>query len=90
MPVDDSTIGETGKMSQPFIRQVFIEKSDNIVNEQAFERKLYVIRKRVEQMVSESELCGEETFYFCEICGTVWNDCVQLARYYYRIHGLNS
>ncbi len=21
------------------------------------------------------------------MCGTIWNDCVQLARYYYRIHG---
>jgi len=29
----------------------------------------------------------ERLFGVRRICGTIWNDCVQLARYYYRIHG---
>ncbi|MGM7634931.1 RNA-guided endonuclease InsQ/TnpB family protein [Bacillus sp. Hm123] len=29
----------------------------------------------------------QQLFHIRRICGTIWNDCVQLARYYYRIHG---
>ncbi len=28
----------------------------------------------------------QHLFGIRRICGTIWNDCVQLARYYYRIH----
>jgi len=29
----------------------------------------------------------QHLFDIRRMCGTIWNDCVQLARYYYRIHG---
>lgn len=29
----------------------------------------------------------QRLFDIRRLCGTIWNDCVQLARYYYRIHG---
>ncbi|WP_338753647.1 glutamate synthase large subunit [Bacillus sp. FJAT-52991] len=67
VPVDDTNIGETGRESQPFIRQVFIGKSDGIMDESSFERKLYVIRKRVELVIEENRLAGEEIFYVASL-----------------------
>ncbi len=61
VPVDASQIGQAAKKSQPFIRQVFIEKSDKSMSEQAFERILYVIRKRAESEALKRQLI---TCYF--------------------------
>jgi glutamate synthase domain-containing protein 2/glutamate synthase domain-containing protein 1/glutamate synthase domain-containing protein 3 len=47
VPTDDSTIGPTAKASRPLVRQIFIERNPNLTDDLAFERKLYVIRKRV-------------------------------------------
>jgi glutamate synthase (ferredoxin) len=47
VPVEDSMIGPTAKASRPLVRQIFIERNANLTDKLAFERKLYVIRKRV-------------------------------------------
>ncbi|MDX2100356.1 MAG: glutamate synthase large subunit, partial [Leptolyngbyaceae cyanobacterium bins.59] len=46
VPTDNSSLGNTAKSSEPFMRQVFIRRSADLVDDLAFERKLYVIRKR--------------------------------------------
>jgi glutamate synthase (ferredoxin) len=45
VPTDHSTIGNTAKSSEPFMQQVFIRRSPDLLNDLAFERKLYVLRK---------------------------------------------
>ncbi len=45
VPVDERQIGETARISAPVIRQVLIEASAGIESQEAFERKLYVIRR---------------------------------------------
>ncbi len=47
VPVNDTTLGLTAKTSAPVIRQIFIGRNTKLTDELAFERKLYVIRKRV-------------------------------------------
>jgi glutamate synthase (ferredoxin) len=47
VPVDDSRIGPTAKGSCPVIRQIFIGRGASVADDTAFERKLFVIRKRV-------------------------------------------
>src|SRR4051812_13478424 len=47
VPLDDSMIGPTAKASRPLVRQILIERNPDLTDELAFERKLYVIRKRV-------------------------------------------
>lgn len=47
VPTDNSPLGPTAKSSQPFIRQIFIGRNPELVDELAFERKLFVIRRRV-------------------------------------------
>src|SRR6516165_5730855 len=45
VPVDERHVGDTARLSAPFIRQVVIEASNEIETHDAFERKLYVIRR---------------------------------------------
>ena len=53
VPTDDSSLGKTAKACMPCIRQVFIGRGENIHDDLAFERKLYVIRKRTEKRSSD-------------------------------------
>ena len=49
VPVDERHVGETARLSAPVIRQVLIAASDEITDQDAFERKLYVIRRVIER-----------------------------------------
>ncbi len=46
VPTDNSSLGNSAKSTEPFIEQVFIERNAHLSDDLAFERKLYVIRKR--------------------------------------------
>ncbi|MGQ0695148.1 MAG: glutamate synthase subunit alpha, partial [Nitrospiraceae bacterium] len=61
VPVKSDTIGALARKTEPFMRQVFIAR--DVLNEAQFERKLYVIRKRIEKAVKESAIRGREYFY---------------------------
>src|SRR5215467_12629618 len=56
VPTNNSLLGLTARASQPFIRQVFISRSEDLVDDLAFERKLYVIRRRVTKAVRSATL----------------------------------
>ena len=45
VPTDHSSLGATARASEPFVQQVFIACAEGL-DQLAFERKLYVIRKR--------------------------------------------
>src|SRR4051794_2930828 len=47
MPVDNSTLGETVKPTEPFHMQVFIGKGKKDLSEDEFERRLYILRKSI-------------------------------------------
>jgi glutamate synthase domain-containing protein 2/glutamate synthase domain-containing protein 1/glutamate synthase domain-containing protein 3 len=47
VPTNNALLGPTAKASQPLIRQIFIGRDPKLEDDLAFERKLYVIRKRV-------------------------------------------
>jgi len=51
VPVDNSSLGDSAKSAEPFIRQVFIGQSADVDGNLNFERKLYVIRKLIENAV---------------------------------------
>ena len=52
VPVDSSGLGESVKKVEPVVRQVFIGRGTNCTDADAFERKLFVIRKTVEHAVN--------------------------------------
>ncbi|MBC8039569.1 MAG: glutamate synthase large subunit, partial [Opitutaceae bacterium] len=63
VPTDNASLGETAKASEPYIRQVFIGRAANLTTELAFERKLYVIRKRASTELRDEGFVGAETWY---------------------------
>ncbi|BAF58915.1 glutamate synthase domain 2 [Pelotomaculum thermopropionicum SI] len=72
VPTDNRTLGETARLAQPFIRQIFVAKSRELADRLAFERKLYVIRKRAEKEVRAKHLQEGGTFYFASFsCRTI-------------------
>ena len=62
VPCDSSQIGFLAKESEPDIRQVFIQRSPDL-DAEAFERKLYVIRKAIEHAVRASDIQQKDMFY---------------------------
>jgi glutamate synthase (ferredoxin) len=63
VPTDNSMLGETARDSEPSIRQVFIGRGPDTDGGAAFERKLYVIRKRAYNEIRVSTLGGSEYWY---------------------------
>jgi glutamate synthase domain-containing protein 2/glutamate synthase domain-containing protein 1/glutamate synthase domain-containing protein 3 len=61
VPTDNSTLGRTASAAEPFIRQLFIGRSDNCPDQAAFERKLYLIRKR---SVREIRHSGMDAYWY--------------------------
>ncbi|MGI8558573.1 MAG: glutamate synthase large subunit [Solirubrobacteraceae bacterium] len=45
VPIDEEHVGETANASRPHIRQVFVGAGEGLADQDAFERKLYVIRR---------------------------------------------
>ncbi len=62
MPVEGNSIGRVARASQPYIEQFFAGCPAGM-DQDAFERKLYVVRKRVESAVAGSDLRDKNFFY---------------------------
>jgi glutamate synthase domain-containing protein 2/glutamate synthase domain-containing protein 1/glutamate synthase domain-containing protein 3 len=66
-PVEGDAIGRVARASQPYIEQVFVGRGlamdQQSMDEDAFERKLYVVRKRAEREMAESEIEGKHFFH---------------------------
>ena len=55
-------IGRLARNTQPYIEQIFIRRAPGM-DQDALERKLYVVRKQAERVVAESDLKEKEFFY---------------------------
>jgi glutamate synthase (NADPH/NADH) large chain len=64
---NNEPIGQTAKAVEPVFRQVFIGRGPNAADREAFERKLYVIRKRVERAARESAIPNRHYFYVASL-----------------------
>ncbi|MDR1357478.1 MAG: glutamate synthase large subunit [Tannerellaceae bacterium] len=64
IPVNSDVLGETSRASEPDIKQIFVveeEPSD------AIERKLYIVRKKLEKKVNASTLVDKRNFYIVSL-----------------------
>ena len=61
-PVHADAIGRLARASQPYIQQIFIGRAPGMSQDQ-LERKLYVVRKRAEAEVAESDIREKGFFY---------------------------
>jgi glutamate synthase (NADPH/NADH) large chain len=72
VPTDNSSLGTSAKAAQPLIRQVFIDRPERLVEDLAFERKLYVVRRLVEKAISRSAIPSRGDFYIPSLsCRTI-------------------
>ena len=62
VPTNDSSLGPTAKEGEPTFKQIFIEKNKDL-DSAAFDRKLYIIRKRVENIIWNSDMTEQSLFY---------------------------
>ena len=63
VPTDNFRLGDTAKSSEPWIRQVFIGRDSSIEDDLAFERKLYLIRRKAGKTLQRSGVAGNRFFY---------------------------
>ena len=70
-PVEGDAIGRVARHSQPYIEQIFLGRPPGML-EAAFERKLYVVRKRAELEIAQSEIEDKDMFYVPSLsCRTI-------------------
>ncbi len=63
VPVDISVIGDKGEVTRPEIEQIMIANPHGS-DDEAFERDLYIIRRRVEKAVAQAQING---LYICSL-----------------------
>ena len=61
VPINTKVIGEKAKITRPEIEQILI-LNDIYKDEETFETKLYIIRKRIEKKISKENI---NNFYIC-------------------------
>ena len=72
VPVNPITLGKTALACMPFIRQAFIQKSADMTDDMAFERKLYLIRKTAERRLRYADTTEFGDFYAASLsCRTI-------------------
>ena len=76
VPVDVSVLGEKANATRPEIEQIIISNSKG-VDEETFERELYVIRRRIEKAAAAAQIHG---MYICSFsCRSVIYKGMMLA-----------
>jgi glutamate synthase (ferredoxin) len=88
VPTDNSSLGNTARSSEPFMQQVFIQ-CDPGLDEAAFERKLFVIRKRTHKEIRNQ--LGDSFWYESSVsCRTIVYKGMlmplQVGEYYPELH----
>ena len=61
-PINGNTIGRLARNTQPYIEQIFIRRGRDM-DQDALERKLYVVRKQAENLVAQSDMKEKDFFY---------------------------
>lgn len=62
--VDSSVIGVTARSAEPDVEQIFVARPHSITNVDDFERKLYVLRRYINKIVTETLPGARNSFYF--------------------------
>lgn len=64
VPVNSGCLGEIALSNEPEIKQLFVA---GFVSPEELERKLYVVRKKIEKAISLSSLAQERSFYIVSL-----------------------
>ncbi|MGA9883957.1 MAG: glutamate synthase large subunit [Candidatus Acidiferrales bacterium] len=61
-PINGNTIGRLARNTQPYIEQIFIRRGRDM-DQDALERRLYLVRKHAENVVAQSDMKEKDFFY---------------------------
>ncbi len=67
VPVRADSAGEAAAAMQPELWQALVGRGKQTPDQQAFERKLYVIRKVIEHTVAKADMAEARAFYICSL-----------------------
>jgi glutamate synthase domain-containing protein 2/glutamate synthase domain-containing protein 1/glutamate synthase domain-containing protein 3 len=67
VPTDHSSLGNMARSSEPVIRQFFVGRSSKLQDDLAFERKLFMMRKHIQNEIRYSNIEGGRSFYICSL-----------------------
>ncbi len=71
VPVNPAGLGETVKTSEPWIRQIIVGRGARTKAGDDFERRLFVIRKLIENEVLAHKTTTRNDFYICSLSARV-------------------
>ena len=88
VPVSPNEIGSLSASVMPAIRQFFVGRASDLADESAFELKLYLIRRQIEEAVAQSDSDATDEFYICSLSSNkiVYKGLIvasQLERFYH-------
>ncbi len=63
VPTANETLGESVKVIEPYVQHLIIKRNPDLEDAEAFERKLFVIRKYAQSKVTSSPVRGTGYFY---------------------------
>nr|QCI08974.1 glutamate synthase [Inkyuleea mariana] len=63
VPIDESVLGPQAIVNQPLIMQCLVKSS--ILKDDDLERKLYIVRKKIEKLIAQTNFNINKQFYFC-------------------------
>lgn len=67
LPTKNNEIGETALRAEPVMEQIFIKRPESITDPDSFERKLFILRKYITRIVTESVQGVNNQFYFSSL-----------------------
>lgn len=67
LPTMNAELGDTALMAEPVMEQIFIKRPDYLPNPDDFERKLFILRKYVTHLITDSVKGVNQTFYFSSL-----------------------
>ncbi|MFC4439266.1 MULTISPECIES: glutamate synthase large subunit [Natrialbaceae] len=66
VPTNNTDLGQTALDSEPDVWQVAVAPEDDLSGE-AFDRRLYVARRAIENAIEDRDLDGTDRFYICSL-----------------------
>ncbi|MDE6079411.1 MAG: glutamate synthase large subunit [Duncaniella sp.] len=64
VPTNNSQLGPVARGAEPEVKQIFVSDEES---DRPMELRLYLLRKRVEKKVADSDIEGKEDFYICSL-----------------------
>ena len=66
VPVNSDILGVLARAAEPDIKQLFIT-SQHYMTQEELDRTLYLVRRRVENRIAQSDIASKDDFYVCSL-----------------------